>query len=567
MQSFKTFKSITILQEAVNYEQMFDSIINVFGETKAKKRVEDGIKKQIKKAKELKKSDRAIWYLRNFKLILLQSLKKSLEVTSGKDDARVYLFGFDILDFDSPEEVKEVEKKFNTLYQKEIKKYSDKEIKQNNDFNDFNRIYNMLLHFLSLPIREIQDLTWEKQTDTELVDFMNNAEEQWKQKNQDKEQYIRVDENNDEIIKKIGDYYWVDLERAYCPKEGKAMGHCGNSPRQSTGDNIYSLRKLIKVGDEKYWHPFVTVTVDEHGMVWEVKGRGNDKPAEKYIPYVVELFKMKKYIKGQRTGVGYMPENNLVFDRDFTEEQKEEIRDANPNFKMEELEPLILELDEYETAYYILAPDNFDVYGGFNRQPTDEEWEYGLDYKTKYNIRSYNRLMEYGFDVYKERPKSAKENIDDFVKFFENPQNAEDKETAKEAVYGFYEDLESLFDDLYLENEEYYVDKLDNEEDYDDQEEYNEAYNEAIEEAYLEALNDLENKEEWEFAENFFDTFEPNFVGFYVTKMQNEEEIAKRDAFMTKYLREKYKGNKASQLDDEETGQLSFNFESWNKLI
>lgn len=93
---------------------------------------------------------------------------------------------------------------------------------------------------------------------------------------------------------------WVSLGRGYCAQEGKAAGHCGNSAHRE-GDDILSLR-------DKNEHVHLTFVIN-NGMLGEMKGRGNEKPAQKYHDHIVALLRLPM-VKGI-SGARYLPQNNF----------------------------------------------------------------------------------------------------------------------------------------------------------------------------------------------------------------------------------------------------------------
>jgi hypothetical protein len=58
-----------------------------------------------------------------------------------------------------------------------------------------------------------------------------------------------------------------------------------------------------------------------------MKGRGNDKPSEKYHPYIIDLLQ-KDFVKGIKGG-GYLPENNFEME-DLDDDDAEKLIDAKP---------------------------------------------------------------------------------------------------------------------------------------------------------------------------------------------------------------------------------------------
>ena len=74
-------------------------------------------------------------------------------------------------------------------------------------------------------------------------------------------------------------HYWIDLETNSDEDEANAMGHCGTT---TYGDTLYSLRRKQS--------PHVTTAIkSSEGEIFQMKGRNNEKPTEKYHSYIVEL--------------------------------------------------------------------------------------------------------------------------------------------------------------------------------------------------------------------------------------------------------------------------------------
>jgi hypothetical protein len=112
--------------------------------------------------------------------------------------------------------------------------------------------------------------------------------------------------------------------------EAEAMGHCGNVPSQRPGDQILSLRRQVRRGDVIRWYPVATFILDDDGKLGEMKGRGNDKPAAKYHPYIVDLLR-HHLIQGIKGG-GYMPENNFSMS-DLDPQTREQVIADKPELK------------------------------------------------------------------------------------------------------------------------------------------------------------------------------------------------------------------------------------------
>jgi len=92
---------------------------------------------------------------------------------------------------------------------------------------------------------------------------------------------VIINEKGNIIMSFPDGYYWIDLGKKECEDEGNAMGHCATTNH----DTLYSLRKKQS--------PHVTVAIehesDNSAIIYQMKGRGNEKPVEKYHPYIVEL--------------------------------------------------------------------------------------------------------------------------------------------------------------------------------------------------------------------------------------------------------------------------------------
>lgn len=563
-----------ILVEAVDYNSLFNPIYKVFSGTgEPEKRMKDSIEKYIKHYKsKFKKSDIVMYLLK----LIRTSLINQLDVAFDKERVkRLYLNGFDVIDFESEEEFLKVKEKFKQYYKKEESKL-DKKL----SVGVVNGIVNEFEHFLSLPIQTIQNYQFKSQNYSDIINDLKSYEREWKKS---KEELIPYDNNDNIVIKLSNNFYWVSLDKAYCDKEGKSMGHCGNSPRQGTDDNIYSLRQLKTVGKEKYWHPFVTVTVDDEGYVWEVKGRGNDKPADRYIPYVVELFKNKKYISGQRDNVGYLPENNLNFERDFSEEQKEEILSSNPKFEFVEREPISLELDENSLTDFIFNNVDFDYGEHANRFPqSDEDWDELYYSEPKISISDYSKFLDNCLEqsIYDINKLDYSDKMNTFIDYLNSfyINNEEDKEEIIRSVgYMFSEQQDKYMD--------YLVDEVESEVEKYVQKEY-EEWNWEVDNLDKEDYDNL--------VEIFVDNFDYDVEHFdedavaiksFLEYLDNSKVPVKEDLVFYEYTEDFDKmilrmikqfvlGKKGfeTEVEEPDPNQLEFDFdkdvnESWRKLI
>jgi len=272
---------------------------------------EEEINHKIKKAiRILEREDRILWYLRLLKLGCYLNLITSVNKITG------------------PEEKEPIKlPEYITSY---LLKTSNKKVTElpagmvlgmNYVIDDILRsCLGKLEHFLSLPIREIQEFQFVNQKPKEVFSYFEALEEKWKDEGGDREIDI-TEELNDGSIEQIlsynsNAYGWFNLKKAYCSKEGRSMGHCGNSPRQNTSDTVFSFRTIKKFKGNTTTIPHLTFIITNKGELTESKGRGNNKPIEKYHPYIVSLLSYKppgtnKYLISAVKGGGYMPENNF----------------------------------------------------------------------------------------------------------------------------------------------------------------------------------------------------------------------------------------------------------------
>jgi hypothetical protein len=125
-------------------------------------------------------------------------------------------------------------------------------------------------------------------------------------------------------------YYWVLIPKSYCPVEQARMGHCG----RTGGDSLISLRshKPFKNG-VMVSTSHVTVAYDtDEALFYQVKGKENKKPIEKYHNYIFDLIKdfaKDEDHKFKGFGVEYDPKEDYGFE-DMSKEQILELYEINP---------------------------------------------------------------------------------------------------------------------------------------------------------------------------------------------------------------------------------------------
>lgn len=257
----------------------------------------------------LKKPDRVLWFMRLYNLALLRRLaaaerdpERSAALAAAAHEAtKAYeskmASGARPDDFDHlrPEDLHAVTSKGGRF-----------------------PILTSLEHFLSYPIPEIQSFQFGWLTPTTVEERLRAFEAKWAANQKDK---IEPAPGDKVLLNFPNGYAWLMLDRAYCPKEAEAMGHCGNEPRKHSGDRILSLRRVERIGAKSYHKPYLTFILHDDGMLGEMKGRFNLSPknafAEGKAPSdfheeIVALLGLPM-IKGI-VGGGYMPEQNFSLD-------------------------------------------------------------------------------------------------------------------------------------------------------------------------------------------------------------------------------------------------------------
>ena len=85
-------------------------------------------------------------------------------------------------------------------------------------------------------------------------------------------------------------YYWVYIPQNYCDVESNRMGHCG----RTSANSLISLRSIRPYTEnDTITDSHVTVAFDNNdGYIYQSKGKKNQKPAQKYFPYIFDLIKI-----------------------------------------------------------------------------------------------------------------------------------------------------------------------------------------------------------------------------------------------------------------------------------
>jgi hypothetical protein len=269
-------------------------------------------------------------------------------------------------------------------------------------------------HYLSLPIDKIQSFRFLYQDPREVDSLFSNYEKEWKDSQQEEAQWVDMTEefkNGDvETLYNFSDgFAWLDLKRNYCSKEGEAMGHCGNRASYKSTDTVLSLRKLQRRGDKIFGRPSLTFILEKNdGKLGEMKGRANAKPDEKYHPYILKLFEVKRsggnYVVQRIVGGGYAPESNFQLS-DLSESDLKNLYLKRPDLKplmeiyaeegvSEKLKSAILKrLPEKERDIVEIISDG--KYGRVNLTAWDSWESLWADIPSREEPENLNRYKEY----------------------------------------------------------------------------------------------------------------------------------------------------------------------------
>ena len=305
-----------LLLEASKYDAMFDKILSgklEFVNEDLLKKIKESIYDEIEWARSfLKKEDRIVWYLRLIKIDSLQAIYRRYPDDKNIENTFPSESDNQALATEKKAISRDLEKTKNKANIRDTYNVSRRTIKEN------------LIHYLGQDIPNIMNYTFSNESPEILFDKFDDLEEEWKAKIGT--EAVKIQPDDKIILKFDGNMAWWLLDRGGCREEGDAMGHCGNVPSQKSGDRILSFRTQI---DGDYWKPHLTFILHDNGYLGEMKGRGNEKPAEKYHPYIIALLKKQNLIKGIKGG-GYLPENNFSLN-DLDESEREDLVQMNPN--------------------------------------------------------------------------------------------------------------------------------------------------------------------------------------------------------------------------------------------
>jgi len=150
--------------------------------------------------------------------------------------------------------------------------------------------------------------------------------------------------------------YWYDLQTNQCPIEAERMGHCGGDIRANT---LFSLRYKSK-GKIKS-SSYVTVGfAKDKGTIYQIKGKFNKAPEEKYYPHIAWLIKELGDPLVMEAGehsddiAGF-----IKMSRWLEENTDAEIK--NPHNKREVMEDILININRVYNNQFNYASIDFDM--------------------------------------------------------------------------------------------------------------------------------------------------------------------------------------------------------------
>jgi hypothetical protein len=320
----KIIQKFADLPEGFPLQYQESSIKSEFG---AKDKTEEEYKKEIKEYNiEELTSD-------------FQQLIKNVSVLAKKENLVMIILKKVVLDMETM--WKDMER-YGVVFDRQLDEDGQEMTSSKEEYEDYLKriprsISTSIQHWLSLPIPKLQTYLKNVSPNEQwyvVARTVDEMENEWKQS---AGQWIDVTDdikkgNIKEFIN-FGNIGWFTLMTPYCEKEGKAMGHCGNKGAFAHTDTVLSLREMKKQKDGILLaKPYLTFILQSGEFLGEMKGRGNQKPQEKYHPYILSLLTHKengKYLIKDIEGGGYLPEKNFDIE-DFSYENLVKLTNERP---------------------------------------------------------------------------------------------------------------------------------------------------------------------------------------------------------------------------------------------
>jgi hypothetical protein len=414
-----------LLENKAQYTQMMQPLIDNDIISLAI-RLDGNVQQVITSARQvLKRNDRITWYLKWYRLLAFQ------EAVQGVDPR----FEDGI--------------KIQKLYDKSKKalQLSDADAEDSADtfyslFGNFDRVHTK--HILSMmeKIPALEAHVWSGNP-RELWDNLRDIETEWKEQ---RHQEIQVDDYETDAWEVLIDYNgkqgWVLLDMEYCSLEGNAMGHCGNRQgRDGLGDRILSFRTITSDSHK----PHLTFILNADGKLGEMKGRSNEKPAEKYHAAIIALLK-HDIVKGFGPG-GHEPENNFSME-DLSSDVMDELLKEKPALMSIYVKIRgEMDLDESDRGEVIaLLTDIQDEVGKHGYNPP----EYMDNGAVLFDVVQRNEVSRWASDYHQEHIEWMADIIDEghfdigYSNFLEDSYNMEEMdevltEYVLEAIHAYLE--------------------------------------------------------------------------------------------------------------------------------
>jgi hypothetical protein len=216
----------------------------------------------------------------------------------------------------------------------------------NNEKNSIGDIIHTMINYhQAAPNNALERIIWQDQTMMQLIEQCNVQIKKLE------EFFKDCCPQQGQLLVDMGDgTSWWDLQSAYVPAEGHALGHCGNVARIEGDETLISYRESLEQQGMKRMRPIMTFIYhfSNGGYFGEMKGRGNTKPAERYHKAIVELFKLPQWnrvvgtARDSKGNMRHSPEQNFCLFMssgmnralhgwsDLAPELAKELHDANP---------------------------------------------------------------------------------------------------------------------------------------------------------------------------------------------------------------------------------------------
>jgi len=272
----------------------------------------------------------------------------------------------------------------------------------------------MSLFLDEILIRYYDNFIRDDHKGSQLVAFLNEhsnnhedvADMTWLDASNFAAKYFIEKEDEDNIIKRYPkkNMFWYNIGKGACSLEAGRMGHCGRETE--TGNAIlYSLRRKnpkMKVSDSH-----VTISyVEDEAAVYQIKGKGNCHPEERYGPYVVDFLEMMEVEQVYETGqhsdcdfeefIGYLQEKYPDAEYKGSERMRLNALDdeiSNGDYNTEFVQ-IYSNFDDYDADPYITINANV----GFKVQiaflSSDEEDDEEIKSVRKRFLETFNREEE-----------------------------------------------------------------------------------------------------------------------------------------------------------------------------